>query len=267
MSYQHWGISLGESRKRKKAKEELKLSFQRIVEHEETVKKTISDFPDIHKYLSCKFPTIGLLDVPIYVALSSVVDDNIGGAGGCFHRNLNSIIVKNEIKSTATSNFDKVVQKICPLDASVEDVVVHELIHAVSFRMGRSSSKYRHMEEEFVYTNCIDFYKQKGMSNKDIVINNFFPFCFHDVCLSRADMRTIIPYAGVSFKSTCLMSTKEYKGFLNTYADIIVPLIKEEAKKRALHMIELYYEFGAEMYSSEKVSDVSRFSTLDLGPD
>ena len=125
------------------------------------------------------------------------------------------------------------------------------------------------MEEEFVYTNCIDFYKQKGISEADIVNNNFLPFCLHDVYESPEDLGPVFKVVGSSLSEVRELSQRQYSAFLNKHAETIVPMIKEIAQKKSHHMIELYHKYGAEMYITNATKPVDdpaslRFSALDL---
>ncbi|MHA2279351.1 MAG: hypothetical protein ACXAC5_00460 [Promethearchaeota archaeon] len=221
--------------------------------------------------MTSKFPDVDISDVSIYIADPEIIEkEGFKDMGGCYIDLLKVILVKNKIeKSKVRGKFKTLIHEACDLKVDVEDVLIHELIHAISYKINRSSSRYRHMEEEFVYTNCIDFYKQKGMSEEDIVNNNFLPFCLYDVYGSREEMGSIFTAVGSSLSEVQAMAKVEYSRFLNKQAEKIVPMIKKMAQDRAFHMIKLYHKYGSEMYqtsSAEPVEDPAslRFSALDL---
>lgn len=272
MRYSHWVTNQQKTTKaRQRQLNDMRRKVSRIANHPSTLKRFILDYPEIHAYIGAKFPNTTVADVQIYVAAPEVIDrEGWKDIGGCYIDLLKVILVKNKITDKKVrGKFKKMVQNLCAMKVDVEDVIVHELIHAVSHRINRASSKYRHMEEEFVYTNCIDFYKQKGMKEEDIVNNNFLPFCLHDVYESPKDLAPVFMAVGSSLLEVREFSQRQYSTFLNKHAEIIVPMIKEIAQKRAYHMIELYHKYGVEMYMTDSAKPdkdpVSlRFSSLDL---
>lgn len=272
MPYSHWLISHHKSMKaRKRQLEDMRSKVLRITKHPLTLERYISDYPEISAYIDSKFHDVNVADVKIWVADPEVVDkEGFKDIGGCYIDTLKIIIVKNKIgEKKVRGKFKKMVQKLCVMEVEVEDVIVHELIHAVSARINRASSRYRHMEEEFVYTNCIDFYKQKGMTEEDIVNNNFLPFCLHDVYGSKENLIPVFVAVGSSLVQVQNFSAKQYSVFLNKHAETIVPMIKEIAQKRAYHMIGLYHKYGAEMHLTNAIKPIEdptsmRFSALDL---
>ena len=272
MPYRQWILNRELSKARKRQLENTRKKINLIVAHSLTIEKQIGDFPEIQKYLESKFPKVDISDIKIYVADPDVVHKaGWKDIGGCYVHVLKVILVKSKIENKKVrGKFKKLIQDSCHIKVDVEDVVVHELIHAVSHRINRASSRYVHMEEEFVYTNCIDFYKQKGMTEDDIVNNNFLPFCIADVYSCTEEMSCIFAQVGHSLLQIREMNHREYTAFLNKHAETIVPLIKEKAQKKAHHMIELYHKYGSEMYQTSSIDTAEnstslRFSTLDLG--
>jgi hypothetical protein len=260
------------TRKRKQERDQVFRRVDRVVNNDLTIEKKLSDFPDVHKYICSKFPDVDLSVVKFYLVLPKVMSKaGWKDIGGCYVRDKKVILVKTEINNQSKSKgqFQRLMREVCHMKADVEDVVVHEFIHAVSDIIGRSLAKYRHVEEEFVYTNCLDFYYQKGMSDEDVVNNNFLPFCIQDIYESPKDMKSLFVQIGSTIDEVRQMGEEEYTSFLNLHAKELVPLIKKAAQDKAHKMIELYHKFGAKMYkmsSTESVEDsVSmRFSSLDL---
>lgn len=271
MSYR-WIINQKISHKRKIARDRIFRRAEQVINHRLTEEKHLIDFPAVSDFLNTKFPDVDLSVIRLYIAPPRVIEKSgLKDIGGCYIRDKKIILVKNEINHhyKAKGKFQRMMRDACNMKADVEDVVVHEFIHAVSDIIGRSLSRYRHMEEEFVYTNCIDFYRQKGMSDEDIVNNNFLPFCLQDIYESTKEMKKIFGEANKTIDEIRQMSEEEYQRFLNKNAEAIIPLVKNRAQEKAYKMIELYHKYGAQMYkiSSNKVIEdetVMRFSSLDL---
>ncbi len=274
MHQQQWVLYHRElSKQRKHQLEKLRRKAKTVIQNSQTIKLCIeTDFPKIDQYLRGKFPEVDISDVDVYTSPSQVFNRAWKGMGGCYIDVLKTIFVKNKIGNKIgekRNKFQKLMDECCKMSVDVEDVLVHELIHAISHKIGRASSKYRHMEEEFVYTNCIDFYHDKGMTDDEIIDNNFLPFCVHDVYSSRSDLNEMFSRLSSSLSDVQKMTNGEYKRFLSKHATVLVPAIVKRARERARHMIDLYNKYGVEMYRTAPVDPQEdktslRFSSLDL---
>lgn len=245
---------------------------ERVISHRLTEEKKLSDFPSVDDYISSKFPDVDLSPIKLYLSPPRVIEKaGLKDIGGCYIHSLKVILIKNEIQHyyKAKGKFQRLMREACSMRAEVEDVIVHEFIHAVSDLIGRSSARFRHMEEEFVYTNCIDFYHQKGMTDNDIVNNNFLPFCIMDIYDSSKELGGIFAKTNKTLNEIYEMSDGEYQKFSNKNAELIISMIRTKAQEKAHQMIETYHKYGAKMYktsSTERVEDEvsARFSSLDL---
>ena len=123
------------------------------------------------------------------------------------------------------------------------------------------------MEEEFVYTNCIDFYRQKGMTDKDIIADNFFPFLMNDVWSNQKDAKEVLKDLA-TLEDFAIMNGKERERFINVHADIIVPRVVEKVWKKGWQMFETYKNFGRSVSNVSKPNtnnnNISRFSALSF---
>jgi hypothetical protein len=248
---------------------EQKLVADKIIKHAKTVKKSAADWPNILSYISNKFPNVDITNVPIYVTHPSVMSRYKIHASGCYIIDLDAILVRNKVgtgNDQAKTAFDKLVNKQIGTDSNVEDVVVHELLHAVSYRT--RGIKFRNAEEEFVYTNCVPFYKSKGMTDQDIINTIIIPFCFNDVMDDSDFVHKTWNGVGVNIDeyTTKLVRVKVY----NKYAEQIVPIFVKEANTRAQNMIDLYYKYGQDMaHCNVKPKDGldTHFDTIDMDAD
>lgn len=255
------------SRARKNAVDEIVSIAGQIKEDPGTKERRINDYTIIDTYLKEKFPTVDVSDIPIYIVtpetFSKVGFDNFGG---CFIASCNAVFVKTEIKSVRNEECELFKELYCFSEGKVstEDVLVHEMIHAVSETAKRPSRKYRHMEEEFVYTNCIDFYRNKGMTNEEIVVGNFLPFLLQDLISSAEHMSKAIYEATKETIDILSMTKKEYTKILDKNAKKVAPILINLAKSEGYRMIELYNSGEYRLVEQESPKTVSRFAGIDF---
>lgn len=212
---------------------------QRVIRSTTTVKKSWNDYPAIQKYLTEKFPEVTISDISIYVASPRVMNQSqfFRGAAGCYIHHMRVILVHNTIHMMggSTKGLFNLLLSTEKIETDVEDILVHEAIHAISAAVDRSGRRYKNDEEEFVYTNCIDFYKKKGMSDADIVNKIYLPFCVSEVM--QRDLKEIC--------NPILHSSPKYDDkFLDKHAKFIVPEVLKKARNMGFKMIELYNKWG-----------------------
>lgn len=68
---------------------------------------------------------------------------------------------------------------------------MHELLHAVSFRLNRYNKRYKNNEEEFVFLNSFEFYRNKGMSNENIINSILICFCINNITSNYKEMQQL----------------------------------------------------------------------------
>lgn len=268
---QLWALHREHSKERARQRDMFRRRVQKIIDHPKTIQKKLRDFSAVHTYVVNRFPEVDLSDLEIYVSPAYVIQQNgWPQIGGCYVKETGTILVKNKIRSSKKKGkFDKLMAEHCPTEVDVEDVVVHEVIHAVSHRINRASCKFKHMEEEFVYCNCIDFYKQKKMTESEIVDSNLLPFCINDIYSSRSDFQAVFREAGLLFEEVEDLDNKEYQQYCNTHAEELVPVIKKKAQEKGHQMIALYGQYGDRMNMIGEAPDIedpsaARFASLEL---
>jgi hypothetical protein len=249
---------------------------QKVIRHRETVEIPLSHFPSIVNYVDEKFPTIDLSHVKIYQtslnALKAVDFDNIGG---CYIDALKIIFVLNQgsldKRETGKGKFSNALLNATWTRLAMVDILVHEVLHAVSSSMGRATQKYEYAEEEFVYTHCIDFYRQEGMTDDVIIRRHFLQFCLNDVLSSKQEMAEVFIKLKTA-KSLPVIPWEEdydryqYQDFLNRHAEALVSIAIKAAEDKADIMIESYNKYGCRSASAEDVDyDTSiRFQSLNF---
>lgn len=246
-----------------------------MINRQGSQKKFLNDFVEVNNYISKKFPELDVSDIPIYLVSEEAMSANgFSGIGGFYVHHMRLIVVKNEITIGAgvvKRKIDAMLQKLTQAKIDIEDVIVHEMIHAVSGESNRSNRKFSFDEEEFVYTNSIDFYKQKGMTPEDIVNKNFIPFCIQDIFSNRKEFDGILSKLEKDHKVNVPtlddMTQEALNRFLGRHAEHIAPIIVERAREIGFHMINLYDQYGrgvGAVKAPEAADSSIRFQTLDM---
>ncbi len=218
----------------------------RVIQHLGTSRVNVSrQFSAVYNYLHDRFSTVNITDIPVYLSPASVMNKHkeFKNIGGCFIPHMEVILIKDESGQCSfipRRKFDRLLYEY-RASVDIEDIVVHELLHAISSKLGRASRKRGHMEEEFVYSNCVDFYKQKGMSEDEIVTKNFLPFCIEDVFSMPGEMKKIISKLETSGISTdqAYGTEQEHNRFVSRHAEVIVSGIVARAIELGQQVINL----------------------------
>lgn len=206
--------------------------------------RNINDFPEINKFISDRFPTLSLENIPIYIFNEEVmIKGGFKGINGAFFPDLNYIICidkPNVVLGKGKGIFFKMLHDTVKKELNIDDIVVHELMHAVSANTNRVNRVYKNNEEEFVFTNCIDFYKSKGMTDEDISESILMAFFLNEIMETKKHMVKLFQECDLSID--CFDSNKEYLKQLNKNADKLVSRIVMKSKENSKHMIECYYK-------------------------
>lgn len=96
------------------------------------------------------------------------------------------IICVRDGEGNQDNEFCKEISKyVKPI--GLDDVFVHELLHAVSHENGRSTRKFSKIEEEFVYKSTVDWFIQKGYQHDKIIDDYLLPFIIYDIISGDLD--------------------------------------------------------------------------------
>lgn len=266
---------------RDKQREAAQEQVKSVIRSPKTSKKTLSDFPEVAKFFDEQFPELDLSDVSIYLTEPSVMNKcGFVEAGGLFCASMNCILLRRQIsiEGGSKSRFDRVLDKAIRAVVDPEDVLVHEMLHAVSAKV-RHGRQFIFGEEEFVYTNSTEFYiKRKGMSDDDIVDKNLLPFCLNDIMRDRKRLQEMFaevrrteagfPSPDAIFK----LRGEEWRRFMDKYAEIFVPRLVKMSQTMGHEMIRLYRQYGASLLhcnvAPQQNSGTSmRFRNLDMDDD
>jgi hypothetical protein len=264
---------LSELDKRKKETEE---KVNRVIQSSTTEKIHLKEsFPEVAEFLSAKFPDLDLSDVAIYRASGRTMNRcGFESSGGLFVPHMNVILLRSEvtIEAGTENKFERAMDAAIRAEVQPRDVLVHELMHAVSAKT-RSGKKFRFGEEEFVYTNCVEFYVQHGMSDDDIVNRSILPFCINDVLADRKQMAAIFQEVRKQIPKLPDMFTlppERYRSLMNQHAKPIVDLVVTKGREKGHEMIRLYRQYGASRLHANEAptGGVSmRIQSIDMDDD
>lgn len=203
-------------------------------------------------------PDVNLNEVKAYEVPNKYMDevDLLRSCGGCYVPSLQIIIIKKgKSKESFKNNIDKNIGKY-RIECSHEDVFAHELFHAISHASGRCTRKFTGMEEEFVYQSTIDWFKDKGYSDDDIVEKYFLPFTLQDVLQNSYNKIALEFIEKSKVDKNILLWSKDTGGFLEDNAEKFVNLLIKNAK-----------EIGRRMLNKEnniEAKEADSFSFLDF---
>ena len=285
----HWGVTRSKIKRenddiRKKLIAKLISTVNKIINHPDTVKKSIADWPNVYQFIKGQFPSIDVSDLPVYqVSVPVMSRYGFDECGGCYIDDMKLILLKDkiEIHKKPKGKFAQKMHTMLNENIDPEDIVVHELLHAISFKTRSLSAaslrwyespyggiKYRSSEEEFVYTNCMPFYRSKGISDDQVIKSIFMPFCIFELTSDKDFISKIFEQLNMQMPQ----DDKEFSRVINKHADTIISCIIEESHKRAQHMIDLYDKYGCKSIPAmdkNLIDDniVSRLDYLDMEDD
>jgi len=239
-------------------KDDLEDRVLKVISVSTTKQKNITDFPAIYSHLTTMFPQVDVSDVPIYVASASSMNKNgFTACGGCYIRHMRVILVKKKIMMGAASNkkdkLGQCIQANIATSVNPEDVVIHELFHAISHKTNRPGNEYEFAEEEFVYTNSAKFYEIQGTSLADIVDTHLLTFFINDIMSSRKALIEVWKRSGAELPSLKNISKKQFQHILDRDAEALAPVFIDVARERGHKMIDLYKKYGNKQIGSNKI--------------
>lgn len=251
----------------------MEASARRLIKHKNTSSRSILDFPAVCKFVESTFPAVNLRGIPIYICDGPAMRRcGFDGMNGCYIPFMKCIFVRRDanVSDNADGKFFKILHKKIQTPLNADDIVVHELLHAVSDGIERPTRHYTNAEEEFVFTNCVEYYKSKGMNEEEIKSSVLIAFCINNVMSSKTKMSTVFAKLKEKIHIDVVpwekfFTREEYLRFLNAYADEISDLVIELAKEDGTNMLESYYNMSRKdaPVSYKFHSGGSRFDLLD----
>lgn len=226
-------------------------------------------------FFTRKFPNLDLSDITIYQTSSTTMNRaGFKEAGGLFVAHMKIILLRRniEIEADRRGAFNRELDKAIKTKVATEDVLVHEMLHAVSAK-ARSGRQFSFGEEEFVYTNAVEFYKAEGKSEEDIINQTLIPFCITDVLSDRKEMTEIfakLRSSGLPIPDMFKVPKESYRNIMDTHAKKVVPMIVGRAREIGHEMIRLHNQYGSQqLHSNDAPTNTTtiRFHSIDMDDD
>ena len=160
--------------KSKQVQQDNKIKIETIIDSDDKVVIKYPEYREAFDYVESKFPGLNVLNVTIFkVPRKSLEKAGYGGVGGLYVFHKKQVIVSDDPTGGMSG------KKSIKANLSVDEVIVHELLHYVSHKFSNSNSVL--MEEEFAYGNSVPYLLSKGYTDKEIVIGNMLPFLYDQV--------------------------------------------------------------------------------------
>lgn len=155
----------------------LSKNYQKLSDLIKNKNNTIIKYPEYKKaydYVEAKFPGFNVLNVTIYkIRRQDLIEAEYEGVGGLYVPGKRAVIVSDLPTGgdTNTHGTKKIIAKL-----SIDEVIVHELLHYVSHKIYRSNDV--NMEEEFAYGHSVPYLIKKGYTDNEIIKCNMLPFLY-----------------------------------------------------------------------------------------
>ena len=157
-------------------------TLEKVKNHPKTVIISYPKYKESYDYVDELFPDANIKEIKIYQCESSYFDGLGYKRAKGFYLIYNKIIIISSSCSNNSCENDLFEYKdIVDLDKinvqySIDEVLVHEMIHYVSGLSGITSTEM--FEEEFAYGNSVEYFKKKGYSEEDIISQKLIVFLY-----------------------------------------------------------------------------------------
>lgn len=233
----------------------LNKNLNKIKEHKSTISLNYKDHVKPFDYVDILYPKANVQNANVYQCSSSYLS-KIGykGVGGFFERINQTIIIGSDLDFNDKSEFDIIT------DISVDEILVHELLHYAYFAIGCCTTSLE-LSEEFAYGNSINYLRQNGRTDEDIINKNFMPFLVMTLDKGRI-YKDVLSESDYSWQLYCGFSDNKKKNIYdklkNRFKEKIVKLAREKGKI----LIEAYRDEGH--FIVEPIREENSFKFLDI---
>ena len=147
--------------------------IKHIIDYESTRSISYTEYKKAYDYVDKRFPNLNIKDVVIYLYDRNNIFGILSKKGSCgfYSVILDTIFVANRGEDSPIS---------------IDETIVHELLHYVSFH-DNSDKMNALYEEYFSYANSLEYFTNKGWSDEDLVSKYLFPF-FKTICSKKVAM-------------------------------------------------------------------------------
>jgi len=226
----------------------------KAIKHKSSIKLVYSQYPAAFEYVSKKFPDVPIKSVEIYRCDASYLNEiGLGGIGGCYSCFMQVIVISHEYEHQSVSDD---IWGSVRATATIDEIIVHELLHYVSLHTGARASSME-VEEEFAYSNSIEYLRQKGYSDDDIVEKNFLPY-FMTIVDTKQIVLDVFGEHGYFMDDLLKLSKDKLLKLTKKYDEEVFHLVKKAAIEKAKELIELNDNHDKEYY--DEINDFSGIS-------
>ena len=224
--------------------ETIKENLEKIKNHPDTVVIKYPQYKEAFDYVDKKFPEEDVKSVTVYHCNQRFLAKlGYEGVGGFFEKVMKTIVL-------SSLDYSKSKKYSIKAKMEVDEVLVHELLHYVYDCDGFGKSSYR-VDEEFAYGNSIGYLRSKGMSDEEIVNNNFLPF-FVSIADRKKIIRKVLLENDYDLHKFYKRSMKYQKRVLERLRNKIFEEIKISSFDQGMKLVEIYSDVEHEEVSVEK---------------
>jgi len=229
-------------------KKKLSENYQKLIELINNKNNTVIKYPEYKEafdYVERKFPGLNVLNVTIYkVRKRDLKAADYGGVGGLYIPGKRAVIVSDLPSGGSTNTHAK---KVINARITIDEVIVHELLHYVSHKFYRTHDVM--MEEEFAYGNSVPYLLDKGHSEEDIIRYNMLPFLYSTIN-SQKLLKKILEERNIKSSIYKIYLRKYKAGSAEGYMINTIKSVQDELHERTIEAAKKKGQFLVDNYRS-----------------
>lgn len=248
---------------REQAKENVRLTKENIIKiknYSSTVEIKYPQFQEAFDYVDKLFPAVKVKEVVVLkVPTRFLAKIGYGGVGGFYDKIYKTVVISSApgIRRNQRNKYS-----VCGT-ITKDEVIVHELIHYCDVEEGHITSS-RNLAEEFAYGWSLQYLRDKGYSDEEIIENNFLPFLFqneYDKVFQR-----ILGEENITTQAYNKFGDARRLRFYKRHGKKMHKEAKEKGIAQGWKLLNLYsakFEEGVDVREDE--DEANRFDLMDLG--
>lgn len=219
--------------KYKQVRETVKSHIEKIQKDPKTIIVKYPEYLECFNYIKNLFPNFDIDNVVIYIVNRRILEKmGYKGVGGFFEKILKTIVIPDNLDFSEDKNY------IVKGKITIDEVIVHELLHYVSDNQNKKITSVE-LEEEFAYGNSIGYLRKKGYSDIEIVKNNFLPFLVGTIDNKKV-IKEILIKKDINIDIFKVLPKKSQDNTIKKYKKEINEEIIKKAIQKGMEIIELY---------------------------
>ena len=210
-------------------------------------------------YVNNLFPECKVKEATIYKCSRAYLDSlGYKSAAGFFCRLKKVVVIPDKLDFSEDPNS---IWGSVKCTATIDEVIVHELLHYCSDRQDNYTTSVN-IEEEFAYGNSIGYLKQKGYTKDEIIKNNFMPYLINSVDYSKF-LPDILVKNGYHIGELEFVSENKKEEILKKLEKQIFKQAWDRAWEKGEEIIKIYSSKRFKM--NNRINDNSKdFDFIDL---